>query len=167
MVNALYEFSKLVAKVLGELRNTKVVSYLNDILIPAKDYEDMLERLKLVLEALIQAKMTLKTDKCSFGQNTVKFLGYELTGEGMKPGDVKCEAIWKFPKPKNRKEMRRFLGFTVYFRRFVPNYAMVAKPLTDLTRGKVEYLWKKEQEMSFQELKTKLMEAPQREVMKQ
>lgn len=99
LVNAPYEFIKLMNIVLGPLRNDIAMCYLDENLIPAVDWKQMSERLKLVLEKLKMANLTLKLDKCEFGKHEVNFLDHKLTGNGLQPGGRKLLAIEKFPTP--------------------------------------------------------------------
>lgn len=88
---------------------TVAISYLDDVLVPAKTFEDMLQRLSLVFAAVMKAKLTFKLSKCEFAKQEVKFLGFRLTGESLQPGETKTKAIEKFSEPKNKHEVRRFL----------------------------------------------------------
>jgi len=160
LTNAPYIFSKLMAKVLGKLPNKIAKWYLDDILIPAKDFPEMLERLELVFKALQEAKLTLKLRKCKFACDTVPFLGFMLTPEGLKPGSEKTHAICNFPQPRNKHEVRRFLGLTGFFRRFVPAYAVKVQPISDLLKKDVDFNWGQKQEVSFTLLKTVLTNNP-------
>lgn len=160
LVNAPYEFSRLMKTVFGHLRNDTIVWYLDDILVPSKDFDDMCQRLVLVFEALRKAKLTLKLCKCVFGQEKVKYLGFELSGKGIQPNEQKLTAIQNFSVPKNRHELKRFLGLTGFFRRFIPRYAELTKPLTDLTKTSTNYEWAGEQMKSFENLKSKLQQKP-------
>lgn len=86
----------------------------------------------------MKARLTLKSFKCKFGAEQLDYLGYRILKGVVKPGR-KVEAIINFPVPKDAHELRRFLGFSGYFRRFIVNYAMVAESLTHLTRKEVSY----------------------------
>lgn len=160
LVNAPYEFSKLMSLVFGHLRDKTIIWYLDDILVPAKDFRDMLNRLILVFEALREAHLTLNLSKCIFGQSCVNYLGFRLSGEGLQPSIHKLRAIEEFATPKNKHELKRFLGLTGFFRRFVEKYSLTARPLTDLTKAGRDYRWTKDQECAFQKLKLMLQESP-------
>lgn len=160
LVNAPYEFSKLMSIVLGPLRNNLIVSYLDDLLIPARDFSDMCTRLKLVFNALRKAGLTLKLNKCRFGETTVSFLGLELSERGLRPGKIKLDSIEKFVEPKDKHEVRRYLGLTGYFRKFITGYANIARPLTDLLKEGKPYVWELEQQKAFESLKQELTRAP-------
>lgn len=160
LTNAPYEFSRLMNLVLGDLKNKICVNFLDDVLIPARDWQQMLERLEMVFEAFQKAKLTLNLGKCVFGSNTVTYLGFELSEKGILPGKGKMTAIEDYPKPRNAHEVRRFLGLTGFFRRFVERYAVIARPLADLTGKDRSFEWGKKEEQAFRELKDKLLHAP-------
>lgn len=94
----------------------------------------MKSRLRQILEAFTAAKLTLRPSKCTFATQSIEFLGYVLSTDGLRPGANKLEAIklllltgkWKilqFSIPKNEHEVRRFIGLASFFRRFVPKFA--------------------------------------------
>ncbi|CAD7076728.1 unnamed protein product [Hermetia illucens] len=127
----------------------RVVSYVDEIIIPSKNIKEGLEALDEFLGILAEFGMTLNIKKCTFLATEVSFLGHRITKEGLLPGEVKTDAIQKFPTPSNRTEVRLFLGLTSFFRRFVQGYAQIALPLTRLLKtkdafdtGSIRYLTK-------------------------
>jgi hypothetical protein len=142
------KFQRLINVVLGELQSSLVKSYLNDWVIEANDWNDMLTKLELVLKCLRKARLTLRPGKCMFGTKEIEFLGFVVTKGEIKPGREKTKSISNFPKPNNIHELRRFLGLTSFFRRFVKGSA---EPLTRLTKKETSYVW--EQEQAFVQLK--------------
>jgi hypothetical protein len=84
--------------------------YLNDILVPAEIFDDMMKRLRQVFEALETAKLTLKLSKCFFALTEVAYLGFMLSADGVRPGEQKIIAVQQFPQPQNKHEIKRFLG---------------------------------------------------------
>ncbi|UYV61524.1 hypothetical protein LAZ67_1005160 [Cordylochernes scorpioides] len=134
LANAPAEFQRLMHTVLGPLLNKKAFCYLDDVIIPAKDWREMIERLREVLERIRSAKLTLKPSKCEFGRRKVEFLGYVISTGGLKPGPRKIKAIEEFPEPKNVHDIRRFLGLTNFFKRFVKDFARKAEPLSRLQK---------------------------------
>ena len=87
-----------------------------------------------VLIALEWAGLTLNLFKCIFGILKAEYVGFVLSAKGVRPGPEKVNAIAKFPIPKNAHDLRRFLGLTSFFRRFIPGYSKIAFPLTELTK---------------------------------
>lgn len=160
LINAPYEFSRLMHRILHPLKNKVAMWYLDDILVPSTSFEDMIGRLRQVFEALKTAKLTLKLSKCYFGYTEVTYLGYKLSAEGVRPGDQKAMAIHQFPEPQNKHEVRRFLGLCGFFRRFIPHYAEIAQPISELLKEDVPFEWTVLQRKSFQVLKEKLVSKP-------
>lgn len=113
-----------------------VYTYLDDILIASETQEEHLQHLTALLDRLSQHGVTINADKCSFGQNTIEFLGHRLSASGIDPVEAKTDAILTFPEPSSFKELRRFLGLVNFYRRFIPHCASITQPLTDLLRGK-------------------------------
>lgn len=88
-----------------------------------------------IFEKLEEANLKVNMEKTRFMQKEVEFLGYLVGSEGIKPDPTKVNAIENLLPPSNLKELKGFLGMTSYYRRFIKDYARVAKPLTNLTRG--------------------------------
>ena len=96
-----------------------------------------------------------KPDKCQFGMKHCRFLGYVVRGGEVRPEVAKVEAVKKWKRPRTKKEMRMFLGLSGYYRRFIPQYSVIAAVLTDLTRKERPKLvrWTEECEDVFERLK--------------
>ena len=160
MSNSPATFNRLMRQVLRGLKHT--VCFLDDILIHTQSFEDHILEVRSVLERLRDAHLTAKPSKCEIGQTQLVYLGH-IVGEGiMKPTNEKLKAIQDAPRPKTKKEVRSFLGLIGYYRKFVPNFATVATPLTDLTRKCVpnKFEWKSECENAFSNLKCMLLSSP-------
>lgn len=106
------------------------------------------------------AKLTLNLKKCQFEMKNVEYLGYVL-GEGViQPGDRKILVFENFPTPQNKHEVRRFMGLASFFRRFVPNFAKIATPITNLLENEEPFIWSEDQELAFIKLKEILTAKP-------
>lgn len=99
----------------------------------------------------------MNPSKCSFFQSEVTFLGHKVTDHGILPDDSKFETIKNNPTPKNTNEIRSFVAFCNYYRRFIPNFAQISVSLNNLLRKGVNFDWTKECEDSFQILKNSLI----------
>ncbi|KAL0902042.1 hypothetical protein ABMA27_000009 [Loxostege sticticalis] len=158
LANAPSIFQRTMNRVLSRLRY--VVIYMDDILIPACSFEEGITRLEEVFKLLAEAGLTLKLKKCYFFQTELDFLGFHVSGDGIRPGSRKTHAITDFPVPRNVHDVRRFIGLASFFRRFVKNFAMLACPLTNLLKSKFEWSWTDEHTKAFNLLKEKLAERP-------
>ena len=127
-----------------------------------KLFEEHLTRLRIVLERLDQAGLTLKPSKCQWARTEVKYLGHLIDGTGIRPDPAKCTAVEDFPIPTNRTEVRAFLGLASYYRRFIKDFADIAKPLTELTKTKTncKFEWSEEAQNAFGVLKSRLINSP-------
>ena len=104
--------------------------------------------------------MYAKYKKCEFWLHEVGFLGHIVTDGGVKVDPAKIAAVKEWPRPKNASEIRSFLGFAGYYRRFVEGFSKIAAPMTELTRKNQKFTWSDKCEQSFQELKGRLISAP-------
>ena len=132
LCNAPATFQHLMEQVLYDVNNKICAIYLDDILIWSSTVEKHLERLEAVFKRLADAGLKLKPSKCSFFQDKTGYLGYVISSNGVETDPSKIEAVTQWRIPMNVEHIRRFLGLTNYYRRFVKNYAKIAKPLTDL-----------------------------------
>lgn len=147
-------------RAIGPLKNKVILNYFDDYFIPAKNWEEMKERLAQVLEAFVAAKLTLHPSKCIFAAKSIEFLGYVLSADGLKPGTAKLQAIKEYPVPKNEHEIRRFMGLASFFRRFVPKFAEKTRPLTELTKKNVQFKWGINERNAFTTIKKNLLREP-------
>ena len=95
-----------------------------------------------------------------FCKPEIAYLGLLVNRDGTRPNPAKIEPIKNYPVPQNLKALRRFLGTTSWYRRFIPNYATIAEPLTNLTKKNQKYEWLEEQQHAFELLRAMVMTAP-------
>lgn len=151
-------FQKRMTEILKDI--TGVVIHIDDMLIFGSDTQEHDSRLREVLSKLKDAGVTLNKEKCEFGVPRVKFLGHIIDQFGVRPDPEKIEAIVKMDHPKTVTEVRQFMGMTNFLGRFVPKLAEICKPIVDLTRRNVEFLWGADQEQAFSEIKKILTSSP-------
>ncbi|GFV85812.1 retrovirus-related Pol polyprotein from transposon 297 [Trichonephila clavipes] len=160
--NAPYYFSRLMANLLRNCEDF-AVPYLDDIAIFSLAWDDHLKHLKDVFDRLRSAKLHIKPSKCQFAQAYVKYLGH-LVGQGLRtPGELKVQVIKDFPIPTNKTQVRAFLGLSGYYRRYIPEFSVIAAPLTDLLKGrnrKSTVDWNSSCQYAFEALKTRLSKNP-------
>lgn len=128
--NAPATFQRVMDDVLRGLQNDICLVYLDDIIVFSTSLQEHIERLRLVFERLRQSNLKIQLDKSEFLQKEVDYLGHVVTPEGVKPNPLKIEAILKYPIPSTTKQIKGFLGLLGYYRKFIPNFAKITKPLT-------------------------------------
>jgi hypothetical protein len=156
LANAPATFQRFIQHVLREYLDVCCFVYIDDILIFSKKREGHLLDLKNVLSCLKENSLKASLLKCEFFSTKVTFLGFDITKEGLKMNGKKLTTISEWPFPSNLKVLRRFLGYTNFYRKFIPPFSEVAGPLTTLTQedkqGKIE-LKPPDAVASFYELK--------------
>ena len=134
--------------------------YIDDIIIFSKSFEEHLNDIEGVFKRLLNGGLKVKMKKCQWAKSEVTFLGHRVSNNGVKPDPANLEKVLHCTAPRNVKELQQFLGLAGYYRRFVEGYAKLAQPLNDLLKRDRKYLWKEDQEKSFQILKVKLISTP-------
>ncbi|XP_076053650.1 uncharacterized protein LOC143032655 [Oratosquilla oratoria] len=137
-----------------------VRSYLDDIIIYSKTWEEHLTQLYNFLSRADQARLTLNLAKSEFGQVQVAYLGHAVGNSMVKPLDLKVKAITNLPRPTNRREVRRVLGMFGYYRRYCKKFAEIAEPLTNLLRKDQRFQWTPTCDQAFAQLKSLLKHSP-------
>lgn len=134
--NAPATFQRLMDSVLRKHLGIRCFVYMDDIIIFSTSLKEHVKDIALVLETLRNANLKVQCDKSEFLRKEVEFLGHVVTTEGVRPNPQKVEAVVNWPIPKTPKELKSFLGTVSYYRRFIPGFAHIAKPLTSQLRGK-------------------------------
>ena len=142
LTNAVPTFQRLILAVLNGLLPLKCLVYLDDVFVMGRTFEQHLQNLDDVLQAIDRAGLRLKLSKCSFAKPSVDFLGFTVSAAGLAPNVTKVEAIREFPTPQNPTELRRFLGVNSYYRRFISGFS------------------DKNCQRTFEQLKEQLLSAP-------
>ena len=135
LTNAPTTFQWLMQSCLGNLHLHYCIIYLDDVIVFSKTLGEHLLRLRAVFEKLNKAGLKLKPSKCELFKQELIYLGHVVSKNGIQTDPRKVEAIHKCPVPTNVTEVRSFLGFTNYYRRFIKKYAQVVKPLYKLISG--------------------------------
>jgi len=134
--------------------------YLDDNLVYSKTWKEHLCHLREVFYRYRCAGLKLNLEKCSFGFAEIEALGHRLNSEGILVDPKKIEKMKEIPPPTTITQLRAALGLFGYYRRFINNYARIAKPLTSLLRKTQEYAWTTECQQAFDTLKEKLVQSP-------
>lgn len=158
--NAPATWQRLIDRVLGLDLEPYVFVYLDDIIIVTQTFDKHLEVMKEVFERLTKAGLTVGRDKCKFCRPELKYLGYVVNSSGLHVDPEKVSAILNIRPPKNVSEVRRILGITSWYRRFIPNFATIVAPITNLLRKHVKFVWSEECNLAFERVKEHLVSAP-------
>ena len=137
-------------------------AYINNIAVFSHSWEEYLSHLQQFFNRLQLAGLTVKLKKCRFGGQEVSYLGHVIGGGRLLADPTKLQAVRDYPRPVTKRDVRAFLGLVGYYRRFIPHFATVAAPLTDLTcKCRLQHVtWNAETEIAFQKLKDLLVETP-------
>ena len=153
-------FQRLMNVVLTGLQGLHCFVYLDDVVIYGYNLKNHNEKLIEIFKRLRSANLKLQPDKCNFLKTEITYLGHVVNEDGVKPNPLKIEAVKDFPQPKNAKGIKSFLGLVGYYRRFIPDMAKIAKPLTTLLKKDVKFNWCCFCDEAFKILKSKLISPP-------
>ena len=157
--NAPGTFQRLVKKVLSGLEGF-TGAYLDDIIIFSDNWQDHMKHLNIVFDRIRQANLTLKKSKCVFASAEVEYLGHTVGLGKVAPRTAKVDAVLKFQRPSDKKQLRSFLGIAGYYRKFIPHFAQIAACLTNLLRKNTKFVWTDIEETAFCDLKSRLASRP-------
>lgn len=153
-------FQRVMSEVLTGQLNKHVMCYIDDIIVFSKTWEEHLLHLQEVLEALRRVNLRVKRRKCQIGMKEVSYLGHIVNGDGVKMNEELIKDIVRCEEPRNVKELQCFLGLSGYYRRFVKDYAMIARPLHDLLKKGAQWKFNEEERDAFERLKLSLISQP-------
>ena len=133
-------FCRYITSVLRDLTNDDtLLIHMDDIIITSENEEKGITKPRKVLEVARKNRLNIKWSKCQFLRKKINFLGYIIENSTIRPSEEKTKTVTSYPLPLNQKSLQRFLGLTSYFRRFIPDYAIIAKPLSDFLRKNVKF----------------------------
>lgn len=153
-----YALLKAIHEIMDEINGAYV--YMDDIIVFSSTLEEHVTILSQILERFSQHKLKLKTKKSKFLLNQVVYLGFIISSEGLKTDPKKVECIQKFPRPQTVKQVQSFMGICNYYRRYINNYAGLAKCLYNICKKDQPFDWSNECEKSFNSFKELLSNPP-------
>lgn len=172
LCNAPATFQRLMQSIMSDLVFHIALVYLDDLLVYSATFSDHLVRLETVFKRLRDTGLKIKVEKCHFLQSEVRFLGHRVSAQGVSTDPEKVNAVKQWPIPSTPKELRSFLGFCSYYRRFIEGFSQIAGPLHDLVNAclrengsirvkqPLEHSWSPLCQSAFEQLKEKLTSAP-------
>ena len=153
-------FQRAMERCMGDLHLSKCLIYLDDVIIFSKTFEEHLERLEAVFRRLSEFGFRLKPSKCQFLQREVRYLGHLISEKGIQVDPEKVECVKRAKPPKSKPELQSFLGFVGFCRKFIRNFALIARPLNDLMKKGVKFEWEENHQRAFDDLVEKMTSAP-------
>ena len=158
--NAPTTFMDLMNKVFKPYMDQFVMVFIDDILGYSKNKEEHLKHLHVVFQTLKEHQLFAKLKKCDFWLNQISFLGHLVSKDGILVDLGRVEAVLSWKRPTTVFKVRSFLGMAGYYRHFIEGFSKISLPLTRLTKKNAKFVWNKECQSSFEELKKKLISAP-------
>ena len=160
LCNAPATIQRSMNKMLSGLLYRNCICYVDDIIIFSDTYEQHMKDVQEVFERVRSANMLLKGPKCFFAYDQLEFLGYIVSGEGVRLSTDKIKAMRDMVRPDSVHGIQSFLGLVNAYKRFIPNLSRLAKPLIDLLKKDAKFVWSDKCEKSFEELKENFISAP-------
>ena len=174
LCNAPATIQRLMERCMGDLNLRDCLIYLDDIIIFSSTFEEHMERLVAVFERLQEHNLKLKPSKCDFFWSQMTYLGHVVSKEGIHTDPIKIDAVRNWPVPRCTKDVRKFVGFTGHYRRFIKVYAAIARPLNDLLIGhptgpkakkkkaekQTPFIWEEAQHAAFENIISNLTNPP-------
>ena len=154
--NGPQDFQALMDKIFSDMRKS-TANYMDDLTPHAKTITEHNAVLDEVFRRLREAGLKVKISKCSFLYDEIKYLGFIVNGQGIRPDPKKVDCIVRMPVPKTLKELRSFMGMVTYYKRFVPKLAFMAQPLFEMLAITKMSTWTEKQTESFETIKKTLL----------
>jgi len=130
--------------------------FIDDLLIFSHSPEEHIQHVELVMRMLEECNLRFHPSKSVFMTDSVEYLGHFVGPLGLSPAAAKVQAIQAMPAPKSVDDIRAVMGLFQYYMRYVPQFAAIARPITDLTKKGVPFVWSPECEAAFVRLKAEL-----------
>ena len=160
LTNAPSAFQRFMNDIFSDLLDVHVIIYLDDILIYSDNPADHKKHVREVLRRLRANGLFARPDKCHFSSDTIEYLGFVLSKDGLKMDPSKVQTIQDWPEPRKVKDIQSFLGFANFYRRFISDYSDIVVPLTRLTRKGIPWNFSDAARTAFETLKSAFTSAP-------
>jgi hypothetical protein len=160
LTNAPAHFTYLMNSVFMSELDKFVVVFIDDILIYSKNEEEHARHLRIVLKHLREHQLYAKFSKCAFWLEEIQFLGHVLSTKGIAVDPSKVKDILEWKPPTTVHQVQSFLGLAGYYRRFIPDFSKLVKPITSLLKNNTKFNWSSRCNEAFEQLKVLLTTAP-------
>jgi hypothetical protein len=159
LTNAPATLQSLMNELLQAYIHKFILVFFDDILIYSSTWAEHLQHVKMVFQLMHAHRLFIKHSKCVFGSTSVAYLGHIISADSVAMDPEKVSAVASWPTPRTVKALRGFLGLTGYYRKFIADYSVVARPLTTLLKRDA-FSWSSDADRAFQDLKQALIIAP-------
>jgi hypothetical protein len=159
LTNAPTYFMYLMNSVFMPELDKFVVVFIDDILVYSKNEEEHAGHLHVVLQRLREHRLYAKLSKCDFWLKEIKFLGHTISQAGIAVDSDKVQEVMNWKPPTTVCQIRSFLGLASYYRRFIPDFSRIAKPMTELLKKGAKFVWGQKCEDAFHTLRQHLTTA--------
>jgi len=153
-------FQRVLDRVIGPEMSQHAFAYQDGIIVIGSSLEEPKANLMERFRRLKEANVRLSPEKCQLFKKELLYLGHRVTSEGIGTDPEMVAAITELEPPSTVKELRQYLGVASWYRRFVPDFAKIVKPLNDLLRKSNKVVWTQEHQMAFEEVKARLVADP-------
>lgn len=176
LCNAPATFQRLMERCMGDMNLRDCLIYLDDIVVFSCTFDEHIERLQAVFQRLKDNNLKLRASKCDFFKREITYLGHVVSERGIHTDPAKTDSVKTWPVPKTTNDVRIFLGFTGYYRKFIKGYAAIVRPLNDLLVGHctnkkaqkgrkskikaAQFEWGEQQQIAFETIKDRLINPP-------
>jgi len=160
LTNAPATFQRAMDELLKQWKWSFCLVYVDDVIVFSKTEEEHLEHIEKFLKVVQESQYLIKPIKCKLFAQKLEFLGHIVSANGVQPDPSKVEKMLQLRELKNVKEVQTFLGGAGYYRKFIPKFAEIAQPLSDLTRKDTPFIWTNECQKAMESLKETLCRNP-------
>ncbi|KAK9007301.1 hypothetical protein V6N11_051130 [Hibiscus sabdariffa] len=160
LCNAPATFQHCMLALFSDMVEELLEVFMDDFSVSGKTFDSCLGNLAKLLKRCEEADLVLNWEKCHFMVNEGTVLGHKISSKGIEVDKAKVEVIEKLPPPINFKGIRSFLGHAGFYRRFIKDFSKISKPLQNLLQQNQTFVFDKECQSAFEELKMRLISAP-------
>ncbi|CAB0012238.1 unnamed protein product [Nesidiocoris tenuis] len=148
--------AKAMSMVLNSHKGIRAFAYLDDVIVHSPDLKRHIEEIRLLFQAMRKFHLRISPQKCAYLRKEVTYLGHHISDKGVLPDESKVAVLKRMPVPRNVKEVKSFVAFASYYRKFVKNFAQIAVPLTRLTKKDVPFRWTSQEQQEATVVQRKL-----------
>lgn len=152
LINSAPAFQRIMSQVLEGLVGNACFVYVDDVVVYGDTIESHLINLDKVLKRLSEHRLKVKPSKCHFLKESIQYLGFVISNKGIEMDPKKTQAIRDFIPPTNAKKVKSFLGLAGFYRKYVPNFSVIAEPLHNLLKKDAIFEWSEACQKAFEKL---------------